>query len=86
MFWLTTLLLLRDLTGQGVCYRLDGRYHLPVGESGANTIALSAESAGRVRLDACRYGEATGSMWCLDGDSERLRAIALGLLDELAVA
>jgi hypothetical protein len=43
------------------CYAHDGRYHFRLG-AGA-TIALSADSGDRIRVEACRLGRPLITMW-----------------------
>lgn len=61
---------------QDTCWLYEGRFHFPVG---GLTLAISAESAGRLRLDVCVAGEPRDTLWILAGEHERLTDLVLEL-------
>lgn len=58
---------------QEVCYALDDRYHFLI-ESGWS-IAISADSAGRLRVESCRLSLPRQVMWVLANKPERLASV-----------
>ena len=61
-------------------YCLQGRFRFQIG--GGWSLAISADDAGRFRLDACHRSRARATMWCLAADRTRLRALVLAARDE----
>lgn len=58
------------------CYAVDGgefRFRL----SGPWSLAISPESAGRLRVSACHRGTPVATLWCLASDRDRLADLAL---------
>lgn len=47
------------------------------------TIALSPESAGRIRVEACRWTSPVVTLWVLAEDTERLADLVLELAGEI---
>lgn len=65
-----------------VAYHLDGRFHFAL--SGDWSLALSPDSAGRFRLDACYRAVPVASLWALARDTERLDRLVLSASAEAA--
>lgn len=59
-----------DTLGHDVCWLHRGAYHFRL--SADATIAVSADSAERVRLDSCRGTVPQATVWVLPGDDDRL--------------
>ena len=49
--------------GKHECFAHDGRYHFALG--GGWTIAVSADAADRIRVDACYLTRPVSTMWAL---------------------
>lgn len=60
--------------GHRYAYWHAGAYHFTVTDGW--TIALSAETASRIRLDACFRGRPRTTLWSLASDRERLASVA----------
>lgn len=56
-------------------YCFDGRFRFQLG--GDWSILISADDAGRFRLDACYRSRVRATMWCAAADRARLRALVL---------
>lgn len=67
--------------GEDVAYVYEGRFHFRLDSRWS--VALSPESAGRFRLDACYGGRILATMWCLADDEDRLAALALSARREV---
>lgn len=81
------LLCVADALGTDICWLLRRRYHFTV--RGDYTIALSADSAGRFRVDACRLGRPVSTLWVREGEHRRLAGVVRTLnerLDALAAS
>jgi len=63
-------------------YIFDGRISIPL--TGGWALTLSPDDAGRLRLEACLSGRVVATMWCLDHDDDRLRALARSIETETA--
>jgi hypothetical protein len=68
--------------GQDSCYRYLGRYHFSIG--GGWSVALSAESAGRLRVEACRLCRPVHTMWVLPHRLDRLAGLVRRMSSEVA--
>jgi hypothetical protein len=55
------------------CYAHEGRYHFTLG--GGWTVALSADSADRVRVETCRLTRPEATMWVLAHQHDRLAGL-----------
>lgn len=75
------LLLAADQLGLRECWLYQRRYHFSVGYGWS--IALSADSVGRLRLEACRWTRPRSTVWVLAGDVERLAGAIDGLLTNI---
>lgn len=65
-----------------VAWEHEGRFHFSL--DGGWTLALSRESAGRVRIEACQSGVARATVWSSVEDYERLALLGLGMVGQLA--
>lgn len=52
-----------------------GKVWLPLG--GDWHLAISPDDAGRFRVEACKRGAISDTLWCLCADEERLSALAV---------
>lgn len=75
------LLLIAGELGQRYAYWHRGRYHFAIDEDW--TIALSADSAGRFRLDACRRTVPTSTLWTLADDADRLAGLVVEMREAI---
>jgi len=64
-----------------VTWLYNGSYHFRLGRG--FTIALTPESAGRVRVDACRWTRPLTTLWALLEDTERIGSIVAELHGEV---
>lgn len=71
-----------DVLGQRVCYRYLGAYHFSLGEG--VSIAVSAESAGRFRIDRCRLCRSVHTMWAFPHDRDRLAGLVRHMAGDVA--
>lgn len=55
------------------CYAHGGRYHFALG--GGMSLALSADSAGRIRVETCRLTQPVSTMWALAHRLDRLAGL-----------
>lgn len=69
---LAALYVVRDLLGADACRHRDGRYHFALA---AGTLALSADSARRLRIDRCVGGVPRVSFWSAPDDRARLERL-----------
>lgn len=68
-----------ELLDRDVCWLYQRRWHFPL-EDGC-TIAISPDSAGRLRLEACRWTRPVATLWTLEDDEARLAAAVRELAD-----
>ena len=73
-----------DALKQNFAYSHDGTYHFALGEGW--TISVSPESAGRLRLQACRWVTPVATLWTAATDIDRLQSAVLGLAQEIETA
>lgn len=78
----TALHVLRDALGRDYCFLHQGRFHFKL--AGDWSLALSADSAGRFRVEACYLAVPRGSLWTFAPDHERLVAVAREAAQETA--
>lgn len=71
-----------ELLGVRVAYFYAGAYHFRVGAR-AWTIALTPESAGRFRIEACHWSRPAGSLFTLAADEDRLASVVTSLAREI---
>jgi hypothetical protein len=69
--------------GQRWAYYWHGAHHFPLDVEGDWTLAVYAESAGRIRFEACHLGRTRGTKWGLEGRIDRAVAVALEARDEV---
>lgn len=62
-------------------YAYDGRFHFVVGEGWS--IALSGDSADRIRIETCRLSIPRTTMWVLADKHDRLASLVSKMLDEV---
>jgi hypothetical protein len=71
------------LLGTGrATYCFEGRFKLDLGADWA--LVISADYAGRFRLEACRSGRVLATMWCAAGDQQRFDDLVLSARAEVA--
>lgn len=73
--------LVADELDLAVCWLHEGRFHFELADG--FTIAISAESGERFRLDACRRGRPAASLFALANDEARLAALVRRLSVDL---
>lgn len=64
-----------------VTWLFAGSYHFRLGQG--FTIALTPESAGRVRIEACRWTRSLNRVWALLEDTDRIGAIVGEMRDQV---
>lgn len=75
------LLRVAELLGLDECWLYQQRYHFSVGYGWS--IAISSESAGRFRIEACRWTRPGGTVWVTAGDDDRLAGSIVRLLENI---
>lgn len=65
------------------CLHHDGRFHFPIDDDWS--LALSADSAGRIRVEASCRGRTVDVRWAQAQDRRRLSALALGLREQVLI-
>lgn len=70
-----------ELLDVDVAWLYQRRFHFALGDGW--TIALSAESAGRFRVEACRWTRPAATLWSRAADEDRLDALVLALAAEI---
>lgn len=75
------LLLIADELGERYAYAHHGRYHFTIAEDWS--IALSADSAERFRLDACRRTVPTSTLWTHADDTDRLAGLIVEMREAI---
>lgn len=60
-----------ELLGRDVCWLYQRRFHFPLEEDGW-TLAVSPDSAGRIRFEACHWTRPVATLWKFDDDEARL--------------
>lgn len=64
------------------CYAHEGRFHFSLGHG--LSIALSSDSADRIRVEACRLCRPVATMWVLAGANDRLAGLIGRMAGEVA--
>lgn len=72
----------RLLDAREADYCFEGRFRFDLG--GDWSLVLSADDAGRFRLDACLRSRVRATMWCRWDDEDRLTALVLSASREAA--
>lgn len=79
------LIVVADVLGHNVCWLLEDRFHFLLDDGECATLAVSADSAERVRLEAWHGRRVIGTVWTLAHDHARLAAIARDIADGVDV-
>lgn len=66
---------------RGWLYR--GAFHVRLDLDGEWTLAVSGDSASRIRLDSCQWGIVRATRWVREDDDARLAAVVLEIRDEV---
>lgn len=72
------LLRISGLLQEPVCWLYEGGYHFRTGVDGW-TLAVSPDSARRIRLSACRGAVPVATVWATVDDDSRLEAVVRDL-------
>jgi hypothetical protein len=70
-----------DALGQNFAYGLDGTFHFSLGDGWS--ISVCPESAGRLRLQACRWTSPVATLWTAAEDIARLKSLVVELEAEI---
>lgn len=70
-----------ELLGRDVCWLYQRRYHFELADGW--TLALSAESAGRIRVETCHWTRPVVTLWTFAEDKDRLAELVFTAADEL---
>jgi hypothetical protein len=68
-----------DVLGWDVCWLYQRRFHFQLAHDGW-TLAVSPDSAGRIRFEACHWTRPVATLWIFQDDDARLARI----VEELA--
>lgn len=79
------LITVKTLLGHPETHYRKGRIHFALGGSGWS-IALSPESAGRIRVEACLHWRPVDTKWCLAHDDDRLAEVVRSFKDEVELS
>ena len=63
------------------CWLYQRRYHFALCDGW--TIAISPDSAGRIRIDACRWTRSRTTLWALESDTDRLAGVVCELVQDI---
>lgn len=69
--------------GEPRCYWWRGTYHFPLDGHDGYTIGLTPESAGRVRVQLCRWSRPLDTVWARVADAGRLAQVVGDLAREI---
>lgn len=75
----TMLRAVGDLLGLDRCWLFQRAYHFSLDGHPGWTIAVTPESAGRFRLEACHWSRSRATLWTLADDDARLAGAVLEL-------
>lgn len=75
------LMVAAEALEQDTVYACDGRFHFLVGSGWS--IALSGDSADRIRVESCRLSMPRAAMWVLAEKHDRLAVIATRMRSEV---
>lgn len=78
----TALDVAAEALGKSECWAVDGRYHFTLGAGWS--LALSSDSARRIRVDICRRSIPRATMWCMVGCSDRLAGLVVRMANQAA--
>lgn len=76
------LLVAADVLDEHVCYAYDGRFHFTLEES--YSIAISSDSADRVRVEICLRSVPRDCMWVLAHRHDRLASVVSKMMTQVA--
>jgi len=68
--------------GQDTCWLYQRKYHFKLDDEGIKTLAVSEDSGGRFRLEACTLTTPGTTLWTLSHDDARLAAVVRELGEE----
>ncbi len=68
--------------GRSECWAVDGRYHFTL--SAGWSVALSSDSARRIRVDLCLRSAPRVSMWCMAANPDRLSSLVVKMANQAA--
>ncbi len=68
--------------GRSECWAVDGRYHFTL--SAGWSVALSSDSARRIRVDLCLRSTPRATMWCLAVSYVRLAGLVVKMANQAA--
>lgn len=71
-----------EVLGVPTVHPVCGRFHFELDEDWS--VRMSADSAGRVRIEPCLHRVPRGRLWCLVGDRSRLADLLTDVRDEVA--
>lgn len=63
-----------EALGLDECFAYEGRYHFRLPQSGW-TLAISADSGDRIRVESCHLTQPVDRMWCLSHRLDRLAGL-----------
>lgn len=75
--------LVADELGQTTLWHHEGRFHFEIAPGW--TVAISADSGERFRVDACRWGRPRATLHALANDDARLAALVRHLSADIAL-
>lgn len=85
MLW-NALTHIHKILGRPRCSYFDGAFHFDLDPRGDWTLAVSADSASRLRLATCHLGSERATFWASEGDRERFTTIAFAARDEVSMS
>jgi hypothetical protein len=71
-----------DVLGADMCWFYRGAFHFKI-NSGDHTVAISRDSANRIRVDLCYLTVAVGTKWTSSRDRARLASLIREGIEEL---
>jgi hypothetical protein len=77
---LHALRLVAAALGTDVCWHYQGRFHFKL--SDAWTLAIRPESAGRFRVETCRWTVPRSTLWAFAGDDARLVSLVCDVVTQ----
>lgn len=85
MLW-NALLHIHKILGEPPCSFFRGAFHFDLDPDGAWTLAVSADSASRIRVATCHLGCERATFWSAEGDADRLALVTREARDEVLIA
>lgn len=71
-----------DALDVNTCYAVDGRFHFTLGAGWS--IALSSDSADRIRIETCLRSTPRSTMWCMVASHARLAGLVVRMANQVA--